>query len=139
MSKLKNYWSVIMPNLLTILGILLYLIKHKLKSGILVVIVFNLYLFIGISRQKPWNRLNERGKKIARNLWTINAIWPSSIFIAVVHDVLFPFSLSLYFIAIGGIITGSVGWYLNAKGISERYVSKALENGGLLWRGDKRE
>lgn len=132
--KLKNYWSTVMPIILTTLGsVLLYLMRIKLSSAF-VSIIFNLFFLLEISRRKPWNQLNQREKEIVRNLWTFNAIFPGFVFTAVFHNVLFPSSLSLYFIATGSIITGFIGWYFIHNGISEKHVSKFLEYGGQLWK-----
>jgi hypothetical protein len=139
MSKLENHWSVILPNLFIFLGsIFQYVTGHRL-SGVLGGIVISLYLFYEISRRKPWSEANEQEKSLIRYFWTMNAIFPGFMFTAVIHDVLFRPSFSLYFLAIGIIVTGFFGWYLKVKGISERYASEVLENGGLLWRGNKRE
>jgi amino acid transporter len=107
---------------------------YRLENSGYILIILSLYFFFKISRRQPWRQMSKNEKTNSQKIWTLSVMVPCAQFTGVINNILFPSSLSLSFIAIGIIITAFIGWYFYTKRISERYVSKSLENGGLLWK-----
>ncbi len=123
LGRLKSM-SITLPNLFIILGaMLLYLYSVEHKKYLITAVGVNLFLLLEILRFKPWRELSEREKIIARNVWTMNLVWPL-ILLFFASD-LYPHLKNI----IGWVIPITIGlstWYVISKKVSESKIAKVL-------------